>query len=154
MLGTPGLRGSKALCFWLVWLSRSWLPLSRWAKKDLERLNRVGAPASRIQLNLFHGQAGLVTIACDDGVLQDLLFLIHHPQRPAFVVHQLHLDLAIRAILLDVRWPIAHHILVPDRLVDLREDIRQSSLEHGEVSLPTRHLGKGLHLVVRLEVVH
>ena len=40
-----------------------------------------------------------------------------------FVVHQIHLHLAIASIVLTVRGPVRHHVLVADRIIDLRENI-------------------------------
>jgi len=97
---------------------------------------------------------GAVAVTGDYGVLQGLVFLVLHLEGVAFVVDQFDLDVAIGSVIFVVGRTIGKDVLVADRVVDLREDVGQSSLEHRVEAQSSGHPGEGLHLVVGLEIVH
>ncbi len=80
------------------------------------------------------------------------LFVLH-AERVAFVVDQKNFDLAVGAVVLVVGGAVGEDVLVADGLVDLGEDVGELALEDGGEAEAAGHPGKGLHLVLGLEVV-
>src|ERR1700751_4864641 len=95
-----------------------------------------------------------VAVARDHVILQAVVLFILHLQRFAFVVYQLHAYLAVRPVLLRVGRPVADHVLVANRGVDIAEDFGHLTFKAREVGLPARHAGESSQLIVRLQIVN
>src|SRR5271165_5940417 len=103
---------------------------------------------------LLHLVLGGVAIARDDLVLDVLVLLVLDFQRLVIGADQLHLQLAIAAVLLGVGGLIGDGVLVANRAANLTEDFRKLARKSGDVTLPARHLGEVMHLVIGLGVIH
>jgi hypothetical protein len=78
---------------------------------------------------LLHFLLGAIAFAGDDVVFERLVLLVLDAQRLAFVVHQLHAQLAIGAVLLGVGGPVDQLVFGADVLVDLLEKMSGISPE-------------------------
>src|ERR1700722_15844440 len=102
---------------------------------------------------LLHFLVGAIAVAGDDVVLQRLVLLVLDAQGLAFVIHKLHAEFAVGAVLLQVGGVINQLILRADVGVDLVEDVGILAREARKVGGAAGQVGKGPHLVVALQVV-
>src|SRR5271169_2769852 len=108
-------------------------------------------PAERA---LLHYLLGLVAIASHNHVLHVFALLVVDLQRVAFAVGEFDLDLAKAAVLFGVAGVIREDVLVADGMGDVGEHLGERGLEAGKVRLSAGQVGKGVHLVVGLQVSH
>src|SRR5438067_1592887 len=99
---------------------------------------------------LFHFLFGAVTVAGDHLVLDLLLVLVLHFEWPTGFVYDLDLQFAPGAILFRIRWVICQCVLVPDRRVDVMENLGQFAFEAREPGMPTGQASEGVHLIIGL----
>jgi len=103
---------------------------------------------------LFDGEFGVVAVAGDDGVLLGVALFVLHAEGMAFVVDQEDLDLAVTAVVFGVGGAVGEDVFVADGVVDLAEDVGERALEERIEAHTTGQCGEGVHLVLRLKVVH
>ncbi len=85
---------------------------------------------------LLHFLLGAIAVAGDDVVFQRLVLLVLHAQRLAFVVHQLHAQLALGAVLLGVGGAVDQLVLGADVLVDVVHIVGQFARKRGAKCMP------------------
>src|SRR6185437_5883766 len=74
--------------------------------------------ATRLRVGLLDCGLGAVAVAVDELILQRLVLLVLHAQRLAFIVDELHVELVVSAVLLDVRGLINDFIFGANHGVD------------------------------------
>src|SRR5580692_5381813 len=107
--------------------------------REMERLTK--AMRARF-FALLHGARRFVALLRDDGIFHRLAFFVLQSDRRAFVVHQLHLDLAIGSIVRLITRRVSQNILTAQRFMDLLEDAAVFTLESGQKDLPASFRGE------------